>query len=210
MGDRVNVAGSRKARRAAVALAFAAAALMPTAPTAYAHDGDGGGDGGGRTGVLVSCAGTVAASYAPGLTYAPRNTAVSSRAVVGCPVSTVPSFSSATFGGESSGTLSCLLGPASGTLTFHWGGRKASPIHDDHGDHEGRERTSTAHISSVAAVRPNGNIVTISTGSITDGAFKGATVITEVTLLASQQAACLTPQGLTAASGPTTVTITRL
>ncbi|GAA2708317.1 MULTISPECIES: hypothetical protein [Streptomyces] len=32
----------------------------------------------------------------------------------------------------------------------------------------------------------------------------------EVTLLASQQTACATAQGLTSASGPTTVTITRL
>ncbi|MFF4159397.1 hypothetical protein [Streptomyces sp. NPDC001678] len=32
----------------------------------------------------------------------------------------------------------------------------------------------------------------------------------EVTLLACRQAACLTPQGLTSASGPTTVAITRV
>ncbi|GAA3066571.1 hypothetical protein FHS39_001776 [Streptomyces olivoverticillatus] len=62
----------------------------------------------------------------------------------------------------------------------------------------------------MAAVRPNGNIVTISTGTITEGAFKGAKAVTEVTLLASRQTACLTPQGLTSAFGPTTVTITQL
>ncbi|MEU1309062.1 hypothetical protein ABZ419_09215 [Streptomyces cinnamoneus] len=50
----------------------------------------------------------------------------------------------------------------------------------------------------------------MSTGTIIAGAFKGAALVTEVTLLASQQAACLTPQGLTSASGPTTVTITRV
>ncbi|GAA0403443.1 hypothetical protein [Streptomyces luteireticuli] len=180
---------TRRTRRIAATLALTAAALVQTAQPAGAHDDHG-------RSVLMACAGTVAASYAPGLTYVPRDTSINSRAVVGCPVSSDPSVSSATFGGESSGTLSCLLGPASGTLTLHWGGHA--------------KKTSTAHISSVAAVRPNGNIVTVSTGSITDGAFKGATVITEVTLLASRQTACLTPQGLTAASGPTTVTVARL
>ncbi|MET9414028.1 hypothetical protein ABZY03_07510 [Streptomyces klenkii] len=197
--------GPRKARRLAAAVAVVAAAFTPTTQTAHADNQP--------TGALLVCAGTVAASYAPGLAFAPRATSVTSRAVVGCPLSTDSRFASATFGGDSAGTLSCLLGPASGTLTFHWDGnkgkgegkRKASLHHGDPGD-----TTSTASIHSLAAVRPNGNIVTVSTGTITDGAFKGAAVVTEVTLLASQQAACLTPQGLTSASGPTTVTITRV
>ncbi|MFF4220374.1 hypothetical protein [Streptomyces nondiastaticus] len=200
----MNTTGPRKARRLAAAVAITAAALTPTTQTAHADDEP--------AGVLLACAGTVAASYAPGLTFAPKATSVTSRAVAGCPLSTDSRFASASFGGDSAGTLSCLLGPASGTLTFHWGSDKgegkASPRHGDHGDHGGT--TSTASIRSLAAVRPNGNIVTVSTGTITDGAFKGAAVVTEVTLLASQQAACLTPQGLTSASGPTTVTITRV
>ncbi|MGK5543735.1 hypothetical protein ACSNOH_03195 [Streptomyces sp. URMC 127] len=201
--DCMNTAGPRKARRLAAAVAVMAAALTPTTQTAHADDEP--------AGVLLTCAGTVAASYAPGLTLAPKATAITSRAVVGCPLSTDSRFASATFGGDSAGTLSCLLGPASGTLTFHWGGKKdegaakASPRHGHPGG-----ATSTASIRSVAAVRPNGNIVTVSTGTITGGAFKGAAVVTEVTLLASRQTACLTPQGLTSASGPTTVTITRV
>ncbi|MDT0448291.1 hypothetical protein [Streptomyces hesseae] len=201
----MNTTGSRKARRLAVTVTVMAAALTPTTQTAHADDQP--------AGSLLVCAGTVAASYAPGLTFAPRATSVTSRAVVGCPLSTDGRFASATFGGDSAGILSCLLGPASGTLTFHWGdnkGRgKASPHH--HGSPGGPgDTTSTASIHSLAAVRPNGNIVTVSTGTITDGAFKGAAVVTEVTLLASRQAACLTPRGLASASGPTTVTITRV
>ncbi|MCF3101799.1 hypothetical protein IPZ58_09405 [Streptomyces roseoverticillatus] len=200
----MNPTGPRKARRLAAAVAITAAALTPTTQTAHAD--------GRPAGVLLACAGTVAASYAPGLTYAPKATSVTSRAVVGCPLSTDNRFASAAFGGDSAGALSCLLGPASGTLTFHWGGNKgegkSSPRHGDHNDHG--DTTSTASIRSLAAVRPNGNIVTVSTGTITDGVFKGAAVVTEVTLLASQQAACLTPEGLTSASGPTTVTITRV
>ncbi|MFF5125784.1 hypothetical protein ACFY41_02425 [Streptomyces syringium] len=144
--------------------------------------------------VLVACAGTVAATYAPGLTYSPRSTAISSQAVAGCPVSVGSTLTSATFGGSSTGTLSCLAGSASGTLTFHW----------DHG------KSSTASITSIASLRPNGNMVTVSTGTITAGKFRGAAVVTEVTLLASSVSACLTPKGLTSASGPTTVTVTRL
>ncbi|MEU8547466.1 hypothetical protein AB0C81_10755 [Streptomyces roseoverticillatus] len=197
----MNTTGPRKARRLAAAVAITAAALTPTTQTAHADDQP--------VGVLLACAGTVAASYAPGLTFAPKATSVTSRAVVGCPLSTDSRFASASFGGDSAGTLSCLLGPASGTLTFHWGGGKgegkASPRHGHPGG-----TTSTASIRSLAALRPNGNIVTVSTGTITDGAFKGAAVVTEVTLLASQHAACLTPEGLTSASGPTTVTITRV
>ncbi|MEH6375484.1 hypothetical protein V7793_14260 [Streptomyces sp. KLMMK] len=194
----MNTTGPRKARRLAAAVAIMAAALTPTTQTAHADDEP--------AGALLVCAGTVAASYSPGLIFAPKVTSVTSRAVVGCPLSTDSRFTSATFGGDSAGTLSCLLGPASGTLTFHWGDGKgkgkASPHHGD--------TTSTASIRSLAAVRPNGNIVTVSRGTITDGAFKGASVVTEVTLLASHQAACLTPQGLTSASGPTTVIITRV
>lgn len=195
----MNTTGPRKARRLAVTVAVMAAALAPQ--TAHADDQP--------AGAPLACAGTVAASYAPGLAFAPRATSVTSRAVLGCPLSTDDRFAFATFGGDSAGTLSCLLGPASGTLTFHWGkdkGKgKTSPHHGDPGD-----TTSTASIHSLAAVRPNGNIVTVSTGTIIAGAFKGAALVTEVTLLASQQAACLTPQGLTSASGPTTVTITRV
>ncbi|MEW2580962.1 hypothetical protein [Streptomyces syringium] len=53
-------------------------------------------------------------------------------------------------------------------------------------------------------------MVTVSTGTITAGKFTGAAVVTEVTLFASSVSACLTPEGLTSASGPTTVTVTRL
>ncbi|QLE70316.1 hypothetical protein FGW37_00670 [Streptomyces rectiverticillatus] len=174
------------------AWSIAAAILLTavTAPTAApaSHTGDGGGPL-----VLMACAGTVAATYTPGLTYVPKPTAVSSQAEVGCPVSAGSRLTRATFGGSSSGTLSCLLGPASGTLTFHW----------DKG------KTSTAAIRSVVAARPNGNVVTASTGRITSGVFTGALVVTEVTLLASGLTDCLTPKGLSSASGPTTVTITR-
>ncbi|MFD7233864.1 hypothetical protein ACFWAT_00970 [Streptomyces syringium] len=144
--------------------------------------------------VLVACAGSVAATYAPGLTYAPQPTAIRSHAVAKCPVSVGSTLTSATFGGSSTGTLSCLAGSASGTLTLHW----------DNG------KSSTASITSIASLRPNGNMVTVSTGAITAGTFTGAAVVTEVTLLASSVSACLTPKGLTSASGPTTVTVTRL
>ncbi|MEU7136626.1 hypothetical protein [Streptomyces sp. NPDC046261] len=199
-----------RTRRAAMAAALGIAALVPVVPTAQA---DGHGHRQDKGAVLLECAGTVTATYSPGLTLLPRPVSITSHAAVGCPVSTDPAFTSATFGGSSSGTLSCLLGPAGGTLTFHWGGKKEGTHgkKDTHGKEErSGDRTSTAVIRSVVAARPNGNIVTVSTGKITDGAFKGATVVTEVTLLASQQTACTTAQGLTSASGPTTVTITRL
>lgn len=206
----MNPSRPHRTRRAVLAATLGIAALVPVVPTAQAnghepHD---------RGVVLLECAGTVAANYSPGLTLTPRAVSITSQAAVNCPLSTDPAYGSATFGGSSSGTLSCLLGPAGGTLTFHW--RDKGPrtgkatFHGDGGKEGKHDRTSTAVIHSIAALRPNGNIVTVSTGKITDGAFKGATVVTEVTLLASQQTACLTPQGLTSASGPTTVTITRL
>ncbi|GGX87245.1 hypothetical protein [Streptomyces hiroshimensis] len=211
----MNPSRLRRTRTAAVAAALGVAALVPTAPPAQAN-AHGGGAGHDKGAVLLECAGTVAATYSPGLTLLPRAVSITSQALVGCPLSTDPAFTSAAFGGSSSGTLSCLLGPAAGTLTFHWGegregaGSKNSALHGKGGNDRGTDRTSTATIRSVAAVRPNGNVVTVSTGKITEGAFKGATVVTEVTLLASQQTACTTSQGLTSASGPTTVTILRL
>ncbi|MCA6091901.1 hypothetical protein LE181_06950 [Streptomyces sp. SCA3-4] len=199
-----------RARRALLATTLGIAALVPVGPTAQAN----GHELPGRGAVLLACAGTVSANYSPGLTLTPRAVSITSQAAVNCPLSTVPTHTSATFGGSSSGRLSCLLGPADGTLTFHWGGKGPhtgeAVFHGEGGKGGEHDRTSTAAIRSIAALRPNGNIVTVSTGRITDGAFKGATVVTEVTLLASQQTACLTPQGLASASGPTTVTITRL
>ncbi|WP_424889353.1 hypothetical protein [Streptomyces sp. XH2] len=215
----MNPSRLRRTRTAAVAAAFGVAALVPAVPSAQA-DAPGGGTAHDKGVVLLECAGTVAAAYSPGLTLLPRAVSITSQALAGCPLSTDPAFTSATFGGSSSGTLSCLLGPAAGTLTFHWGegqgegqegaGSENSALHGKGGKDRGTGRTSTATISSVAAVRPNGNVVTVSTGKITEGAFKGATVVTEVTLLASRQTACTTSQGLTSASGPTTVTILRL
>ncbi|MEU4212378.1 hypothetical protein AB0F13_20660 [Streptomyces sp. NPDC026206] len=174
----------------AAALLTVAAALSPAANAA---------DG---STVLMTCAGTVAATYSPGLTYTPKPTAISSHAVIGCPLPIGSRAATATFGGRSNGTLSCLAGPASGTLTFHWDENRAF-----HGD---KRETSTASITSIVTLRPNGNMVTASTGTITSGRFAGATVVTEVTLPASSATACLTSQGLTSASGPTTVTIARL
>lgn len=111
---------------------------------------------------------------------------------MGCSVSSDPTLTSGTFGGNSTGTIGCLTGGASGTLTFHWN----------------NGHSSTAQITSVVAVRPNGDIVTVSTGTVMSGEFTGDTVVTEVTLLASDQTACLLGGGVSSVSGPTTVTFT--
>ncbi|GAQ51358.1 hypothetical protein [Streptomyces acidiscabies] len=142
--------------------------------------------------VDLSCAGTVAAHYAPPLQPIPRPTAITSSAQVGCAISSDPTLTSGTFGGSSTATASCLTGSASGTLTFTWN----------------NGRTSTAQITSVAALRPNGDVVTVSTGTVVDGEFEGDKVVTEVTLLADDQLACLLGAGVSSVSGPTTVTFT--
>ncbi|MBO0653972.1 hypothetical protein J1792_14655 [Streptomyces triculaminicus] len=65
----MNLTRPHKTRRAALAAALTLAALAPVAPTARANDHEGRHDEGA---VLLECAGTVAASYSPGLTLAPR------------------------------------------------------------------------------------------------------------------------------------------
>ncbi len=73
----------RKAWSIAAAVLLTAVSAPAAAPAAH-------GGGGGGPLVLMACAGTVTAAYAPGLTYVPKPTAITSRAEVGCPVSAGP------------------------------------------------------------------------------------------------------------------------
>jgi hypothetical protein len=142
---------------------------------------------------LLTCPGTGATSYSPGLTFTPQPTSVTSTGTLGPCVGTEPVVS-ATLSIVAQGTQGCLLGSAAGFLQLQWNDLT----------------TSTIQGSIAASVRPDGEVVTAATGKVIAGRFLDDTVVLTFTGLQSQLTACLAPPGVTATAGPATLTITSL
>jgi hypothetical protein len=145
---------------------------------------------------LVSCTGTYASTYTPGLTSTPKPTTFAAHGTLGPCVSGLgPDFASAEIETGGSGDLSCVAGGnTSGTGTLTWAGGQESEF-----SHTG-----------LVSLRPLGITVLVIDGTITDGALDGATFVWTVTFVTLDLLNCLTPQGVTSMSGPTTLTVTPL
>jgi hypothetical protein len=143
---------------------------------------------------LLTCPGTGATSYSPGLTFTPQPTSVNSTGTLGPCVGTDSPIVSASLSIVAHGTQGCLLGSAAGFLQLQWNDLT----------------TSTIQGSIAASVRPDGEVVTVATGKVIAGRFLDDTVVLTFTGLQSQLTACLAPPGVTATAGPATLTITSL
>lgn len=145
---------------------------------------------------VVSCVGTYASTYTPGLTSTPKPTSFAAHGTLGPCVSGLgPDYASAEIETGGAGDLSCVAGGnTSGTGTLTWAGGQES------------EFTHTGLVS----LRPLGVTVLLIDGTITDGPLEGATFVWTVTFVALDLLNCLTPQGVTSMSGPTTLTVTPL
>ncbi|MFG3506852.1 hypothetical protein ACGF5F_15210 [Streptomyces sp. NPDC047821] len=142
----------------------------------------------------ISClVGSQTGHYRPGLTYTLRPTSFNGQGnVSGCVDLTGHGITGATFTTKGRGTASCLTGTVSSLTTYSWS----------------NGRSSTVRNTGAVQVKPNGITVLVLTGTVESGQFAGSTVVQTKTLLSTDLSACLTPQGLTSAGGPVTVTLT--
>lgn len=117
---------------------------------------------------LVSCTGTETVTFSPGLTNTPHPlTVTTADNFPVCIHASAPILMPATAHGQISRTASCLdlLGGGPGVRVLHWANGQTSTY---------------SFVSSANVV--NGNIVTVSTGTITDGLYKGASATGNVVL----------------------------
>jgi hypothetical protein len=144
---------------------------------------------------LLSCTGTGANTYQPGVTFQPNTVAVSSSAHYEPCISTgSPTIASGGYQANATSVVSCLAGSFAITVTITWN----------------TDETTTVTAIGIIAQRPANEVVVIYQGTVTAGRFTGATVVMTAALLNMTPAQCLTPQGVTATSGPATIVITQL
>jgi hypothetical protein len=91
---------------------------------------------------LLTCPGTAATSYSPGLTFTPQPTSVNSTGTLGPCVGTDSPVVSASLSIVAQGTQGCLLGSAAGFLQLQWNNLT----------------TTTIQGSIAASVRPDGEV----------------------------------------------------
>jgi hypothetical protein len=143
---------------------------------------------------LLTCPGTAATRYSPGLTFTSQPTSVVSTGTLGPCVGANSPVVSASLSIVAQGTQGCLLGSAAGFLQLQWNDLT----------------TSTIQGSIAASVRPDGEVVTVATGRVIAGRFLDDSVVLTFAGLQTQLTACLAAPGVTTTAGPATLTITSL
>lgn len=144
--------------------------------------------------VQLTCLGTNEADFSPGLTLVTRTVNIEAEgAYTGC-VSSDPAVTSGTYTASGQGTMSCLAGGHAGEFTITW--------------NTGEE--STIEFTNSVALRPGGETVVVATGTVISGKFIGARYDGTFTLIHGEPLACLRPQGVRSATGPTTLLFTSL
>jgi hypothetical protein len=144
---------------------------------------------------LLSCTGTGANTYQPGVTLQPRSVAVSSSAhYEPCVSSGAPTITSGGYQANATSVVSCLAGSFAITVTITWN----------------TGETTTVTAIGIITQRPANEVVVVYQGTVTAGRFTGAAVVMTAALLNTTPAQCLTPEGVTATNGPATIVITQL
>ena len=140
----------------------------------------------------TNCVGTETATYSPGVTVDPQYVVSEVHGEYTLCTSTDPLITSAEVDIHAEGTLSCLSGTVSGQQVITW------------------NTGETSHVTFTLAVsqRPGGQVVVVASGTITVGKFFGHDVVQTAVVPALTALNCLTPEGITEASGATTATIT--
>ncbi|SEU41649.1 hypothetical protein SAMN05443572_11741 [Myxococcus fulvus] len=144
--------------------------------------------------VQLTCPGTEATHYEPGVTQTPRTVAFTGQSTLGPCVGLPLGVISASIQVVGSGTLSCSLGSSTFSMRIDWNDGTWSRV-------EG---------TSVINARPAGETVIVLTGQVTQGRFLHATVVRTLTLLQTDLLACWTPEGVTDVAGVATLTVTNL
>ncbi|MER5265415.1 hypothetical protein ABTZ99_25375 [Actinosynnema sp. NPDC002837] len=162
----------------------AAAGLVAAVPAAQAADAE-----------LLSCVGSGANTYEPGVTAQIRPVTITSRADYGpCVSSGSPAITSGGYRVVVTGLISCLAGSVSITVTITWN----------------TGETTTVAAAGVVVLRPANETVVVYQGRVTAGRFAGALVVMNAVVLNTTPQQCLTPEGVTSSGGPADIVITQL
>jgi hypothetical protein len=144
---------------------------------------------------LLSCTGSGANTYQPGVTAQPEVVSIASSANYDACVSTgSPTITSGGYAIVANGLVSCLGGGVSITVTITWN----------------TGETTTVAAVGLVVLRPTNEVVVIYQGTVTAGRFTGATAVMTAALLNTTPAQCFTAEGVTGTSGPANITITQL
>ncbi|MEJ2851916.1 MULTISPECIES: hypothetical protein [unclassified Saccharothrix] len=174
----------RRSFASVVVAMLAAFGVVAAAPVAQAADTE-----------LLSCVGSGANTYQPGVTAQPRVVSITSSADYGSCASTgSPAITSGGFAITANGLVSCLGGGVSITVTITWN----------------TGETTTVAAVGLVVLRPANEVVVVYQGTVTAGRFTGAAVVMTAALLNTTPAQCFTPDGVTGTSGPADITITQL
>jgi hypothetical protein len=170
-----SIARRRHAHRAQwIALAFAGVIVMAISPTSPAH----------ATQLEVTCIGTQHVKISPGLSFVPKDVTLTVNTIYApCKSPSVPGVTSAT--NKASFPIpgaSCLnpFDPGSGTKNLNWN----------------TGQTSTFSFNRIGS-NVGGTNVIISTGTITNGLFAGATALETVVGPSLDILKCLMEPGIT-------------
>lgn len=144
--------------------------------------------------VDLTCLGTNDARFSPGLTLATQTVNIEAEGEYTSCASSDPAVTSGTYTASGQGTMSCLAGGHAGEFTITW----------NTGEH------STIEFTNAVALRPGGEVVVVATGTVIDGKFFGDRFDGTFTLFQLDPLACLSPQGVRSATGPTTLLLTSL
>ncbi|GAA3464365.1 hypothetical protein ACFFSW_17860 [Saccharothrix longispora] len=178
------VSAARRSFAGVVVAMSVAFAVATAAPAAQAVDVE-----------LLSCTGSGANTYQPGVTAQPRVVSITSSADYGsCVSSGSPTITSGGYAITANGLVSCLGGGVSITVTIAWN----------------TGETTTVAAVGLVVLRPANEVVVVYQGTVTAGQFTGAAVVMTAALLNTTPAQCLTPEGVTGTSGPANITITQL
>lgn len=173
----------RRSSAGAVVAVLVAAGVVVTAPAARAAT------------ELLSCVGSGANTYQPGVTAQPRVVSITSSANYGpCASTGSPAITSGGYAIVANGLVSCLGGGVSITVTITWN----------------TGETTTVAAVGLVVLRPTNEVVVVYQGTVTAGRFTGAAVVMTAALLNTTPAQCFTPEGVTGTSGPAKITITQL
>jgi hypothetical protein len=144
---------------------------------------------------LLSCTGTGANTYQPGVILQPRVVAVSANAhYEPCTSSGSLTITSGGYQANATSVVSCLAGSFAITVTITWN----------------TGETTTVTAIGIIAQRPANEVVVVYQGTVTAGRFTGATVVMTAALVNTTPEQCLTPEGVTGTSGPAAIVITQL
>jgi len=138
----------------------------------------------------LQCDGVESQTYDPPLTLQLTHHHVSATATLRCESLTVPQIQSAQATLSGTGTLNCLTGSTTGTITFRYNDNIGSSVVDYNGG---------------ITVRPDGQTVSTITGTVVGGVFEGDTMSWTTVMATTDITKCFTT-GVQTVAGAATVT----